>query len=222
MKTDFINNMSHEVKAPLEALREYAYLLAESTDDHKKKYLMQFADLLMLNADLVTTIVNDVLQLSELHTTSVKIEKKRIYAGPVCEAVVETVKGRVHHGVEMIFRPLQPDILVNTDRHRLVQILINLLQNAAKFTEEGSVTIYYRRSDDGRNIEFIVEDTGIGVQPENAERIFERFVKLNSDSQGIGVGLTISRMLARLMDGDITVDQSYSAGARFILTLPIE
>lgn len=222
LKTDFINNMSHEVKAPLEALREYAYLLAESTDDHKKKYLMQFADLLMLNADLVTTIVNDVLQLSELHTTSVKIEKKRIYAGPVCEAVVETVKGRVHHGVEMIFRPLQPDILVNTDRHRLVQILINLLQNAAKFTEEGSVTIYYRRSDDGRNIEFIVEDTGIGVQPENAERIFERFVKLSSDSQGIGVGLTISRMLARLMDGDITVDQSYSAGARFILTLPIE
>ncbi len=84
------------------------------------------------------------------------------------------------------------------------------------------MTIYYRRSDDGRNIEFIVEDTGIGVQPENAERIFERFVKLSSDSQGIGVGLTISRMLARLMDGDITVDQSYSAGARFILTLPIE
>ena len=222
LKTDFINNMSHEVKAPLEALREYAYLIAESIDEHKKKYLMQFADLLTLNADLVNTIVNDVLQLSELHTSSVKIDRKRIYAGPVCEAVVETVKGRMHHGVDLIFRPTQPDILINADRYRLIQILLNLLQNAAKFTEEGSVTIYYRRSDDNRSICFIVEDTGIGIQPKNAERIFERFVKLNSDSQGVGLGLTISRMLARLMEGDITIDQSYKAGARFILTLPIE
>lgn len=222
LKTDFINNMSHEVKAPLQALKEYAYLLAESIDDHKKKYLMQFADLLTLNADLVNTIVNDVLQLSELHTSSVKIDKKRIYAGPVCEAVVETVKCRIRPGVNLVARTLQPDILVNTDRYRLIQILLNLLQNAAKFTEEGSVTIYYNRSDDGRNICFIVEDTGIGIQPQNVERIFERFVKLNSDSQGIGLGLTISRMLARLMDGDITIDQSYTAGARFILTLPIE
>lgn len=222
LKTDFINNMSHEVKAPLQALREYAYLIAESIDDHKKKYLMQFADLLTLNADLVNTIVNDVLQFSELHTSSVKIEKKRIYAGPVCEAVIETVKGRMHHGVELIFRSLQPDILINTDRYRLIQILLNLVQNAAKFTEEGSVTVYYRRSEDGRNICFIVEDTGIGIQPKNVERVFERFVKLNPDSQGIGLGLTISRMLARIMEGDITIDQSYTKGARFILTLPIE
>lgn len=222
MKTDFINNMSHEVKAPLQALREYSYLIAESTDDHKKKYLMQFADLLMLNSELVETIVNDVLQLAELHNSTIKINTEPLYLKPICEAAIDTVKHRLQPGVTLKFTGGDSNLLVYADRHRLMQILINLLTNASKFTHDGSISLSFEASKEAAAAKIYVTDTGIGITPHNSERIFERFVKINPDSQGVGLGLTISRMLARLMNGDIILDTSYTGGARFVVTVPTE
>lgn len=220
LKTDFINNMSHEVKAPRQALTEYSYLIAESVEDHKKKYLTQFADLLMLNSELVTTIVNDVLQLADIHNKSVAVEPKSISLDPLCEAAIVTVKHRVQPGVELRFIP-NGNPSVYADNRRLMQILINLLINAAKFTESGSINLTYDVDEEKKVVNIAVTDTGIGISEKNAERIFERFVKINSDSQGAGLGLTISRALAELMGGNVILDTKYTAGARFVITIPM-
>lgn len=222
MKSDFINNMSHEVKAPLQALREYSNFIAESTDDSKKKYIQHFADLLLLNSELVETIVNDVLQISKIHNSEVKVHREPLYVSPICESAIDTVKHRVNENVRILFKPGDKDQMVFTDRHRLMQILINLLQNAAKFTQSGTITIGYKANRNNTSVDIFVEDTGIGIAAKHAEHIFDRFVKLDPNTQGVGLGLAISRSLARLMSGELKLDTTYTGGARFVVTLPVE
>ena len=115
-----------------------------------------------------------------------------------------------------------PDLPVTTDPHRLLQILVQLLKNAAKFTEEGLIEVDYAEDSDGGLVSISVTDTGIGISPENSERIFERFVKLDSNSPGIGIGLTIARHLAELLGGSLELDSTYTDGARFVVKIPID
>ncbi|MDE7474073.1 MAG: two-component sensor histidine kinase, partial [Duncaniella sp.] len=133
---------------------------------------------------------------------------------------IDGVRPRVSPGVTLKFDESSPSISLFTDPQRLHQILLNLLTNAAKFTSEGSITLAYTVDPDKEKVIFSVTDTGIGIKADKHETIFGRFVKLDKETQGAGLGLTISRMLARLMGGDIVVDSHYNKGARFILTLP--
>lgn len=222
LKTDFINNMSHEVKVPLQAMQEYCQMIVENVDDGSKKYLSTFADRLMLNCELVNTLIHDVLQLAEIHNSSLQIKNMPQEVRPICEASADAVRRRLKPGVKMSVVTDGPDFIMVTDRYRLTQILTNLLSNAAKFTAEGSVTLEYAKSGDGQSVRFTVTDTGIGIAPENHEFVFGRFAKVDSSVPGAGIGLTISRMLARLMGGSLIIDPSYTLGARFILTLPLQ
>ena len=103
-----------------------------------------------------------------------------------------------------------------------MQILVQLLVNAAKATHEGQITVSYDLERDENKVVIYVADEGPGISPENSERIFERFVKLDRASQGVGIGLTIARQLAMLLGGTLTLDTSYTDGARFKLVLPLE
>ena len=96
------------------------------------------------------------------------------------------------------------------------------MTNAVKFTQQGYIKLLVKTADDNSKIQFIVEDTGIGIPPEKKDLIFERFYKISKDSQGAGLGLTISRMFAKLLNGSLELDTTYTSGARFILTIPIE
>ena len=120
----------------------------------------------------------------------------------------------------MTLDPNVPKLELFSDPTRVQQILNNLLVNATKFTNHGSIVLSYRLSDDGDNVVFSVTDTGIGINPENKEKIFERFVKLDPNVQGAGLGLTLARMMARMLGGDLVLDTTYLDGASFILTLP--
>ena len=122
--------------------------------------------------------------------------------------------------VTLSLDPDAPKIDFFTDPTRLQQILNNLLTNAAKFTSKGSIVLSYAMDKDYQNMIFSVTDTGIGIPPNNKERIFERFFKLDRDSQGAGLGLTISLLLARNLGGDLWLDTTYTTGARFLLSLP--
>ena len=115
----------------------------------------------------------------------------------------------------------QDDVNIYTDPHRVEQVLLNLLTNAAKFTEKGTITLSYEFSSDRENLIFTVTDTGIGIPRGKEEIIFTRFEKLNSTTQGNGLGLYISRLLAGLLKGSLRLDPDYRQGARFIFTIPV-
>lgn len=220
LKTDFINNMSHEVKVPLQAMSEYSQMILENVDDEHKKYLSTFAERLTLNCELVNTIVNDVLQLAELHNSTLRIKEKPYSLLPICETSADAVRRKLHPGVTLSVIADKGDMIIRTDRHRLIQILVNLLSNAAKFTENGEITLRLDTTEDGSQVVFTVTDTGVGIDPCNKDTIFERFSKLDNSVPGAGIGLTISRMLAELMGGTLILDTAYTEGARFVLSLP--
>lgn len=220
LKTDFIKNMSYEVKAPLKAINEYCKLIVDCSDASNKKYLERFSSLVELNSELLSTIVNDVLHISEIDSDSVPVHNRPVELRQLCSMVLDGVRHRLQPGVALQFDTASPDISLFTDPQRVHQILLNILTNAAKFTAKGSITLAYKVNNEKETVTFSVTDTGIGIKPDKKEEIFGRFVKLDKDTQGAGLGLTISRLLARLLGGDVELDTSYNRGARFLLVLP--
>lgn len=221
IKSDFIKNMSGEVAVPLHTINEYTNLIIDCSEAGFKPYLKHFADLVLLNSELLTSIVNDVLNLAEIDSDSVAISMKKESLLKLCETAVDSVKHRARPGVRMEVAEGLTDVMVYTDPRRLLQIMVQLLSNAAKFTKDGRVLVSFDTDKEGINAVVSVTDTGIGVAPENAERIFERFVKLDRSSQGVGIGLPIARHLAELLAGTVYLDTAYTDGARFIVTVPL-
>lgn len=220
MKTDFIKNMSYEVKAPLKAINEYCKLITDCSDASNKKYLERFSSLVELNSELLSTIINDVLHISEIDSESVPVHNRPVELRPLCTMVLDGVRHRIKPGVELRFDASSPEISLFTDPQRVHQILLNLLTNAAKFTSKGSITLGYSVDEEKDSVIFSVTDTGIGIKADKKDIIFDRFVKLDKETQGAGLGLTISRLLARILGGDVVLDTTYTKGARFLLILP--
>lgn len=222
VKSDFIKNMSGEVAVPLHTIVEYTNLIVDCSEAGMKPYLKRFADLVTVNAELLNTIVNDVLNLSEIDSNTMSISYKRELLQPLCKAAVESVRHKVQDGVDMQLADGLTDLSLRTDPRRLMQILVQLLSNASKFTAKGSIRVGYEVDEDAGIVNIYVADTGIGISPDKADVIFERFVKLDRSSQGVGIGLPIARHIARMLGGDVTLDVSYSGGARFVISLPLE
>lgn len=220
MKTDFIKNMSYEVKAPLKAINEYCKLITDCSDASNKKYLERFSSLVELNSELLSTIINDVLHISEIDSESVPVHNRPVELRPLCTMVLDGVRHRLNPDVALMFDTASPAISLFTDPQRVHQILLNLLTNAAKFTSKGSITLAYSVDNEKGTVTFSVTDTGIGIKADKKDLIFERFVKLDKETQGAGLGLTISRLLARILGGDVVLDITYTKGARFLLILP--
>ena len=223
IKTDFVNNMSHEIRTPLEAIVEYSGLIADCADEDKRNYIKRFSDVIALNADLLLTLVNDVLELPSLENARMSVHLESCSPREICKVAIESVISQLHPGVKLIFdEEDHPDIKIQTDPRRVEQVLLNLLSNAAKFTNEGTITLDYTLSPDGNSIEFAVTDTGIGIPHGKEEIIFSCFEKLNSSTHGSGLGLYISRLLAGLLKGELKLDADYRRGARFLFILPVK
>lgn len=221
-KADFINNISHEVKTPLSAITEYTRLLVDCMEDDSRKYLARYANIVTQNTELLQALVNDVLEVAESENSDFSFTPKPTEVNDVCNVVLETIHKHVKPGVTIEYvNFLEPERTIITDRHRLEQVLLNLLSNAAKFTPIGSIKLYYRINPESDSISFIVEDTGIGIPRGKEDIIFERFEKLDPNTEGYGLGLYISSMMAELIDGEIHLDSSYRQGARFVFTIPI-
>ncbi len=220
LKSDFIKNMSYEVTVPLQAITEYSHLIADCVGDSGNKHLKEFADLIELNSELLSTIVNDVLRLSEIDSESMPVQSQVVNAKLLSQFTIESVKRRVRPGVELCLDAPDERVDMFTDPTRVQQILNALLTNAAKFTSHGKITLAYRLIDDGDKVEFSITDTGIGIKAENKDKIFDRFFKLDAETQGAGLGLTIARLLTRLLGGDVSLDTSHRGGARFLFILP--
>lgn len=223
-KTDFIHNMSHEVKTPLNAIVEYSHLIVDNMSEEKRKYIDKYARIVELSADMLRTLVDDVLDIASMDNgtgTPVSINTTSVKA--LCEVAVDSVRKYKPEGVELRFANDDiPDKVINTDAKRVEQVLINLLTNGLKFTEEGYVELSYKVDTGTDRMVFVVTDTGIGIPDGKEEMIFERFVKLSSLSQGLGLGLNICRLIAERLGGEVKVDTTYAGpGSRFIFSVPM-
>ena len=223
-KTEFINNMSHEIRTPLNAIVECSHLIVDNTPEEKRHYLKRYADMIDISADMLMAIVNDVLEIAQLDNHQVAIQREPESVDKICQIAVESMRKHVHDGVVMEFvKPYDDEFNITTDARRVEQVLINLLSNGAKFTEEGYVRLTYSIDPSDKTLTFSVEDTGVGVPKGKEEVIFERFEKLSNLTSGTGLGLNISRSIASILGGSVRVDTSYEGpGARFLFTLPIE
>lgn len=221
-KTDFINTISHEVSEPVEAIIGYSQLIVDSVDDKRRKAMERFTQIIEINAQLLRTLVNDVLDVAELENSSPVVKKKNVQMSALANIAADSQRKHLQPGVTMTVEPMDPDqanLTADTDPARAEQVLVNIISNAVKFTEKGYIRVRYGLEHGTRCPMFIVEDTGPGIPPQKRQAIFNRFEKLGN-SQGIGLGLYICQIVARLLGARVFVDPDYNRGARFKFVLP--
>lgn len=221
LKTAFIDNMSCQMQEPISAIAGYTQLIVDSLDDKDRLRLEKYSNLVMLNTELVLTMLYDVLTMSDLNKKKLAIAKSYISVKTLCDVAMNSVASKLQPGVHMVYaKENQEDIEIYTDPQRVQQVLVNLLQNAVKFTMTGQITLDWELDADKSHITFSVTDTGCGIPADKSEIIFDRFEKLNSYKEGVGLGLPISRTVASLLKGEVVLDSGYTGGARFLFTIP--
>ncbi len=219
LKSAFLANMSHEIRTPLNAIIGFSSLIVESLD---REELREYASIINKNNDLLLQLISDVLDLSRIEAGIFDIALTNTDINRLCEEVIQSNSLLLPQGVELIFDSHLPMCDVLCDRNRITQVLNNMINNALKFTKEGSVRVGYRitRDDTNPQLELYVQDTGIGMTPEDAAICFDRFVKIDTFVQGLGLGLSICKTVVERLGGKIGVDTEPGKGSRFWFTIP--
>jgi signal transduction histidine kinase len=223
MREHFIATVSHELRTPMNAIMGFNALLLARVQD--KPEALKVLNHTRQSADHLMTVINDILDYSQLQSGQLVIQPETFELRRTAEHAFELFKPRVESmdlDYRLVLDPGLP-VWVLTDRHRLMQVLVNLLGNALKFTHQGSVVLHVRWTDPG--VEFSVQDTGIGIAKERQDQIFKRFTQAENDTQtlygGNGLGLAISQKLAQLLGGQIGFESQPGQGSRFWLRLPL-
>ena len=220
MKSTFIQSMSHEIRTPLNAVSGFAEVICspnyELSDDEKRDMQMRITS----NVEQITSIINELLELSQSESEDVipDSEKTDVLVNELASTVVKECKGKQKTGVELRFTTdISDNFKIRSNTYRLKNALTHLMDNAMKFTELGHVELRCEHYGDG--VRFIVTDTGCGIKAEDQERIFETFQKVDDFKTGVGLGLPICRRLIRSLGGEVSLDATYTHGARFIITI---
>lgn len=219
-KSAFIASISHEIRTPLNAIVGFSELLTDEGYEEKEK--ITFASHISTNSELLMTLINDVLDLSRLESGNYHVSFKPCDAVECCRQAIDGMRHRVDEGVELRFTTPVDSYMLQTDRYRLLQLLTNLLTNAAKFTCQGSITLSFEIYEEARRVQFAVTDTGCGIPEDKFNTVFQHFEKLDEFQQGTGLGLPISRNIALRLNGKLFIDPAYKEGARFVFIHPIE
>ena len=217
LKSAFLANMSHEIRTPLNAIVGFSQLLpAAETVEEKKLY----SDIINQNSDILLQLINDILDISKIEAGTLEYVKRPMNLGEACRTIYTIHKERVKEGVTLIFDNGEEDLLIEGDPNRIMQVITNFITNAGKFTYTGEIRFGFERME--QKIRVYVKDTGIGIEPEKVDHIFDRFVKLNSFAQGTGLGLSICRMIIEKIGGEIGVTSELGKGSTFYFTIPCE
>jgi signal transduction histidine kinase len=222
-KTRFVQNMSHEVRTPLNAIVGFSQLLSLPDDSLTPQEKQEFSNHIMNNTKILIMLLEDILNTTDMDKGEYKITYDEGEVHFMCRAAISSSEHRLHSGVEMFYEPESEEpFTFRTDPQRVQQILINLLTNACKHTSKGKIVLASSLTAKPGFVTFSVTDTGPGVPADQAEAIFDRFTKLNSFVQGTGLGLSICREIATLMGANVYLDTTYTGGARFVFEVPVK
>ena len=220
LKSAFLANMSHEIRTPLNAIVGFSDLL-KNIDAFSKEDVQQFVDTININCSLLLALVNDVLDLSRIEAGTMEFKFTDYDLNGIMREVYESQRLSMPEEVELRLQmPEDTSLIMKTDVVRLKQVISNLINNAKKFTTQGYISIGYEKKTIGF-VELFVEDTGKGMSQEALEHIFERFYKVDSFTQGAGLGLSICQTFVDRMSGTISVTSEVGKGTRFVVKLPI-
>jgi signal transduction histidine kinase/CheY-like chemotaxis protein len=223
-KTAFLAHMSHELRTPLNAILGFSDLMSQDADLTRPQ--RDRLNIINRSGEHLLALINDVLDFSKIDANRVAVNAAPFDLRRLLDDLIPMFSLRAtQKGLRLTadLDPALPDHIM-TDQSKLRQILINLLGNAVKFTLVGEINLRVRLSDDRTTLQFIVEDSGVGVAPEDLERIFDPFVQTqipNQLQEGTGLGLAISREFARLLEGDLRVSSVIGQGSVFTLELPL-
>lgn len=221
MKTEFVRRVSHEIRTPLNAITGFNQLLntpgMEMSDEERTDLLNRIDE----NMAAITKIVNEMLQVAEAESTVEYAKDDEVLCNQFFQDIFYSHSKKVSPKVQMKFITR----IVNRDTMQLnakavKEIMENLIHNAIKFTNEGSIELFCHK--ERGMIHLTLTDTGCGIPADMQDAVFEQFAKANAFEPGIGLGLTVSRNIARKMGGDLVLDKTYTEGARFILSLPVK
>ncbi|WP_455663614.1 ATP-binding protein [Phocaeicola sp.] len=216
LKSAFLANMSHEIRTPLNAIIGFSNILASVEEEQEKQ---EYINIIESNNTLLLQLISDILDLSKIEAGTLEFCYSNAELNDIITEIESATRYRTEaNGVQLIAERGLPSCPIYTEKNRLMQVLNNLLNNAAKFTKQGSITFGYELRD--KQLYFYVTDTGSGIPADKVDAIFGRFVKLNSFAQGTGLGLSICQTIVEHMGGKIGVNSEEGKGSTFWFTLP--
>ena len=216
LKSAFLANMSHEIRTPLNAIVGFSSLLAETDSRNERQ---EYIKIVQENNELLLQLISDILDLSKIEAGTFNFVYTNVDVNETCAKIIKSMSMKVSKGVELIFEEPFPECYIYTDKNRFTQVISNFINNALKFTQQGSITLGYEQVSH-QKIKFYVRDTGMGIPEEKQKSVFERFVKLNTFVQGTGLGLSICKSIVSQMGGEIGVDSTEGIGSCFWFTHP--
>lgn len=216
-KTLFLANMSHEIRTPLNAIVGFSSLLAES-DDLSAEERQMAIDLINENSQSLLVTINDILDISRIES-GISFQQTPFVLNDLIRKVQEEQQGKIPAPIELRVNLPQNPVIFEGDSFRMEQVLCNLINNASKFTKEGSIEIGLEQKPD--EISIYVRDTGIGISPEQQEKIFDRFYRVDHFTKGNGLGLPICKEIIQRFQGSITLKSELGVGTTFFITLPV-
>lgn len=215
LKSAFLANMSHEIRTPLNAIVGFSGLLAMAENYEERD---EYINIINNNNELLLQLINDILDLSKIEANTLEFVYSDIDINQLLCDIEQTSRLKAADGVQVSFVEKLPHCIIRTDKNRLSQVVTNFINNAIKFTKEGSIYFGYKHKEN--NLYFYVSDTGCGIDKDVKDSVFQRFVKLDSFAQGTGLGLSICQMIVHKLGGEIGVDSELGQGSTFWFTLP--
>ncbi len=226
LKSAFLANMSHEIRTPLNAIVGFSNLLADGTikEEERKQYI----SIINNSNETLLQLIDDILDVSMIEANQVKIKKANFSVNHMMQNLEKTyvpiISEKKQGDVRLVLKLPEKSVWINSDQIRINQVLVNLLNNAIKFTQQGSIEIGFTL--ESEHLRFYVKDTGIGIEKTHMEHLFERFYKIEDNNRklyrGTGIGLYLCKKIVEILDGTIHVSSEYGKGSVFYFFIPSE